>query len=199
MVFGEGRGTSGLLLLGEAPGLDEDREGRPFVGPAGRTLDVLLAEAGLSRDQAYVTNTVLCHPVDPDSGKDRKPRRGEVGACAPYLDVQIAVVQPRVIVTLGATPLRRLLGPERQVERDHGRVFRHGAALVVPTFHPSALRWRAGRRAAAVRDLQLARSLLAEQPRRPGSGPKHEQEGGVRYRRNASRGSGGTAKRLAGD
>jgi DNA polymerase len=156
VVFGEGDGTSGLLLLGEAPGQDEDREGRPFIGPAGRILDALLAEARLSRELAYVTNTVLCHPPE-----DRDPTPLETGACSPYLAAQLDVIQPRVIVTLGLTPLRRLLGKNRQVERDHGQVFRYGTALVVPTFHPAALRWRTGRRETAVRDLTVARMILS--------------------------------------
>ena len=155
VVFGEGHGTSRLLLLGEAPGQDEDREGRPFVGSAGRILDKLLAEAGIVRDEAYVTNTVLCHPPE-----DRDPTADELFVCGPYLDVQIAVVQPRVIITLGLIPLRRLLGQERRVERDHGKVCRYGEARVVPTFHPSALRWRVGRREAALQDLVFARSLV---------------------------------------
>ena len=155
VVFGEGHGASGLLILGEAPGQEEDRDGRPFVGSAGRILDKLLVEAGVARAAAYVTNTVLCHPPE-----DRDPTADELFVCGPYLDVQIAVVQPRVIITLGLIPLRRLLGQERRVERDHGNVCRYGDARVVPTFHPSALRWRVGRRQAALQDLVLARSLV---------------------------------------
>lgn len=164
MVFGEGRGTSQLLLLGEAPGQEEDRRGRPFVGRAGRILDGLLAEAGIDRAASFVTNTVLCRAlVVHASGarEDRRPTDVEVGACAPHLDAQLYAVRPAVIVTLGATALHRLLGPGREVERDHGRVFALQSALVVPSFHPAALHWRAGRREAALVDLRLAKSLLS--------------------------------------
>jgi uracil-DNA glycosylase family 4 len=147
--------ASKLLLLGEAPGQDEDRIGRPFVGSAGRILDKLLVEVGLVREAAYVTNTVLCHPP-----KDRNPSSDEVDGCAAFLDGQLALIQPQVIVTLGAIPLRRLLGRNREVERDHGLPHQLGTAVVVPTFHPAALHWRAGRRDACLRDLRVAKSLL---------------------------------------
>jgi DNA polymerase len=101
---------------------------------------------------------VLCHPLG-----DRDPKPDEIAACAPYLDAQVAAVTPRVIVTLGLIPLRRLLGADRQVERDHGRIFLLGAASVVPTFHPSALHWRTGRREAAVGDLRTANYLLDDE------------------------------------
>jgi DNA polymerase len=156
VVFGEGLGTSGLLLLGEAPGVDEDRVGRPFVGWAGRVLDGLLLEVGLSRAESFIMNTVLCHPPG-----NRDPVPSEVDACAVYFDAQLTVTDPRVIVTLGLIPLRRLLGSRSQVERDHGGIFAFRGRAVVPTFHPSSLHWRAGRRDAALQDLRTARGLVA--------------------------------------
>jgi uracil-DNA glycosylase family 4 len=136
---------------------------RPFVGRAGRTLDALLREAGLTRSEAYVTNTVLCRPTQPANKgrlRDRPPTEAEIAACLPWLDAQLRGATPRVIVTLGATPLRRLLGPSHRVERDRGRVFRGSGAYVVPTYHPAAIRWGAGRREAVVTDLRTARALL---------------------------------------
>ena len=94
--------------------------------------------------------------------KDRPPAKDELDACAPYLDAQVTAVEPKVIVTLGGTALRRLLGPTYQVKRDDGRVVQRLNAAVVPTFHPSAIHWRTGRRAATVRDLALARTLIAQ-------------------------------------
>lgn len=153
-MYGEGTATAEIVFLGEAPGEDEDRHGRPFVGRSGRTLDRLLAAAGIDRRASYVTNTVLCRPA-----ANRTPRVAEVNACAEHLDRQLAVVQPRVVVTLGAVPLARMLGPGHSVERDHGRPFRSGALLVVPTFHPAALTRRAGRFQAAIEDLVVARRM----------------------------------------
>lgn len=96
VVFGEGGPRALLAVVGEAPGAEEDASGRPFVGDSGRALDALLGEAGLSRGDAYVANTVMCRPP-----ANRRPTDAEVAACAPYLELQLAVVRPRVVLALG--------------------------------------------------------------------------------------------------
>jgi uracil-DNA glycosylase len=154
VVYGEGPADAKIAILGEAPGEDEDRQGRPFLGRSGRTLDRLLAAAKIDRPDSYVTNTVLCRPES-----NRKPRVAEVMACAQHLEQQLKIVRPRVLVTLGAVALARMLGPGHSVERDHGRPFRVGDVIVVPTFHPAALPRRAGRLEAVVEDLRVARRL----------------------------------------
>lgn len=141
-VFGEGLKRARLMLVGEMPGNDEDREGRPFVGPAGRVLDEALDEAEIDRRDAYVTNVVKHFRWEP-RGKRRlhkKPRAAQVAACRPWFDAELEVVQPRVLVCLGATAAQALLGRAFRVSREHGRfVASPLAPFVTATQHPSAV------------------------------------------------------------
>jgi len=141
-VFGSGARRPGLMWVGEQPGDVEDRSGEPFVGPAGRLLDRALVEAGVQRDAVYLTNAVKHFSWEP-RGKWRihkKPRPGEVRACRPWLLIEIALLQPPVIVALGATAAQSLAGPGVRMRRDRGRPIasRLAPALYV-TVHPSAL------------------------------------------------------------
>jgi uracil-DNA glycosylase len=143
-VFGEGARTATLMFVGEQPGDQEDRAGLPFVGPAGRLLDVALERAGLERSDAYVTNAVKHFKWVPDgSGKRRihtTPSSGEVRACHPWLENEIAVVKPRVIVALGATAAKALFGPTIRVTTQHGKVIRTPLAEAgFATVHPSSV------------------------------------------------------------
>jgi uracil-DNA glycosylase family 4 len=133
-VPGEGPILGPVLLLGEAPGRDEDAAGRPFVGRAGRILDATLGAARLPREQVFITNVVKCRPP-----KNRRPKPDEVATCRPYLMGQIACVQPRVIVTLGATALRGLLGPGHELKTTRGKLLHLGGVPVVATYHPAAV------------------------------------------------------------
>jgi uracil-DNA glycosylase len=141
-VFGEGSASADVMLVGEQPGNDEDLAGHPFVGPAGRILNEALEQAGIARDQTYVTNVVKHFKWEP-RGKRRihaKPKAGEIGACRPWLDAEIAAVQPRIIVCLGATAARTLLGNSFRVSIDRGRfVASPLAPLVTATVHPSSI------------------------------------------------------------
>jgi uracil-DNA glycosylase len=161
-VFGIGPVPAPLLILGEAPGKREVAEGRPFAGDAGKRLDRLLIEAGIARDQAFVTNTVLHRPTNP-AGRDRPPRADEVGPCGTWLDAQLALVRPRVILTLGRTATRRLLGSRTRLEDVQGRAHRCGDRWVVPAFHPSPVGLNRGEaRPAALRAaVSLTAALLA--------------------------------------
>ena len=164
-VFGEGARGSRLLLVGEQPGDQEDREGRPFVGPAGGLLDRALAEAGVERREIYVTNVVKHFKFEP-RGKRRihqTPNSAEVEACRPWLFRELELVEPRVIVCLGATASKAFFGTGFRLTRSRGRVLESALApRVLATIHPSAaLRApdEAGRRrmyAALVRDLRAA-------------------------------------------
>ena len=134
-VFGEGSGASGLLFIGEGPGRDEDLKGRPFVGKAGELLDKMLGAIGLERGQVYIANIVKCRPPD-----NRAPTGPEAQRCLPYLKRQIELLRPRVIVTLGGTPLRELLGVQTGITRIRGqwqRLELLGGIPVMPTFHPA--------------------------------------------------------------
>jgi uracil-DNA glycosylase family protein len=141
-VFGEGRKASRLLLVGEQPGDKEDLEGRPFVGPAGRLLDEALEEAGIDRSDAYVTNAVK-HFKWVGRGKRRihqKPNASEIAACRPWLEAELAVVTPGVLVCLGATAAQALLGRGVRVTRDRGRPLETTLAPVAfATVHPSSI------------------------------------------------------------
>jgi uracil-DNA glycosylase family protein len=141
-VFGEGRKASRLLLVGEQPGDREDLEGRPFVGPAGRLLDEALEEAGIDRSDAYVTNAVK-HFKWVGRGKRRihqKPNASEIAACRPWLEAELAVVTPGVLVCLGATAAQALLGRGVRVTRDRGRPLETPLAPVAfATVHPSSI------------------------------------------------------------
>ena len=141
-VFGEGRRAAPVLLVGEQPGDREDLEGRPFVGPAGRLLDACLEEAGIDRSLAYVTNVVKHFKWEP-RGKKRihqKPNAIEIAACRPWLDAEIAVVKPRVVVCLGATAAQSLLGKTFRVTKARGEFFPTAAGpLVTATVHPSSI------------------------------------------------------------
>jgi DNA polymerase len=154
-MFGEGPSDARLMLVGEAPGADEDRAGVPFRGRAGRALAALLREAGIDRSAAYVTNTAMCRPV-----RRPAPTPAEVEACAPYLDLQLAIVRPAVIVTLGALSTRRLLGTDAPLGTLRGRAHDVAGSRIVPTWHPSGWNRKPGRRGEVLADLALARDLM---------------------------------------
>jgi uracil-DNA glycosylase family protein len=141
-VFGEGRPTADLMIVGEQPGNDEDLAGRPFVGPAGKLLSRALEEAGIARERTYVTNVVKHFKWEP-RGKRRihaKPNASEIGACRPWLDSEIAVVHPRAILCLGATAAKALLGTSFKVSTSRGRFIPSELApLVTATVHPSSI------------------------------------------------------------
>jgi DNA polymerase len=141
-VLGEGPKHAAAVFVGEQPGDQEDLAGRPFVGPAGRLLDELLAESGIPREEIYVTNAVKHFKWEP-RGKKRihqKPNLGEVKACRPWLEAELSILQPRGIVCLGATAAQSLLGPQFRITRDHGQFFESAwASWVTATLHPSAL------------------------------------------------------------
>jgi DNA polymerase len=130
------------MLVGEQPGDEEDRQGLPFVGPAGRVLDRALADAGIGRDDVYVTNAVKHFKWEP-RGKRRlhkTPAQAEIAACQDWLEQEIGMVAPRVIVALGATALRALLGRRESIAKARAASHRHAAgAHLVATYHPSAI------------------------------------------------------------
>jgi uracil-DNA glycosylase family protein len=168
-VFGEGPAPAGLMLVGEQPGDREDREGSPFVGPAGRVLDEALESVGLNRDQVYVSNVVKHFKWTP-KGKRRihqKPNAAEISACVPWLREELARVQPKVLVCLGATAAQALLGRTFKVTRQRGRpVDSDLAPCVMATVHPSSIlraRDDESRRLemkAFIRDLEAAASKV---------------------------------------
>ena len=141
-VFGEGGRRARVMFVGEQPGNEEDLSGKPFVGPAGRLFDNALEEAGIDRQQTYVTNVVKHFKWEP-RGKRRihkKPNAGEIAACRPWLDAEIAVVKPDVIVALGATAAQSLFGPQFRVTKQRGEFIESALSpYVMATVHPSSI------------------------------------------------------------
>ena len=167
-VFGQGSPRSRVMLVGEQPGNEEDLEGEPFVGPAGRVLDDALREAGIDRGSAYVTNVVK-HFKFRQRGKARihqRPNRSEVSACRPWLDAELAIVQPEILMLLGATAAQAVLGPSFRVTRHRGEWLDCDLApLVTATVHPSqvlrvASEDRRSAFSALVEDLELVAGAL---------------------------------------
>jgi uracil-DNA glycosylase family protein len=171
-VFGEGARSATIMFVGEQPGDQEDRAGHPFVGPSGRLLDHALEQAGLDRGEAYVTNAVKHFKWVPDpEGKRRihkTPNASEIRACHPWLDAELSVVKPRIIVALGATAAKALFGPAMRVTVQRGRTLRTPLAEAgFATVHPSSiLRAPSGERAKAesafVNDLKKVARYLAK-------------------------------------
>jgi len=141
-VFGEGPTTASVVLIGEQPGDEEDRIGKPFVGPAGRLLDRALKDAGIDRSAIYVTNAVK-HFKFEERGKRRihkKPGASEIAACRPWLESEIALVHPEIIVCLGATAAQTVFGPDYRLTKERGRFAEHPwASFATSTVHPSAI------------------------------------------------------------
>lgn len=132
LVFGDGNPRAELMFIGEGPGQEEDLQGKPFVGKAGGLLDKMIEAIGLQRSEVYIANIVKCRPPD-----NRTPTELEARTCLGYLRRQIELVQPQVIVTLGATPLRELLGISTGITKIRGQWQRFEGIPVMPTFHPS--------------------------------------------------------------
>lgn len=159
VVFGRGDPSAGLMVVGEGPGAEEDAQGLPFVGRSGKLLDrLLLEEAGLRRDQVYVANVVKCRPPG-----NRDPKPDEVEACSSWLDAQLDLVAPRVVVTLGNFATRALLGTKDGITRLRGHTYPWRGATLVPTFHPAAvLRGGSDPMAKMRADLVRAKQVLAQ-------------------------------------
>ncbi|HEX6397160.1 MAG TPA: UdgX family uracil-DNA binding protein [Steroidobacteraceae bacterium] len=164
-VFGEGAARASIMLVGEQPGDREDLAGKPFVGPAGQLLDEALEEAGIERREVYVTNAVKHFNFEP-RGKFRLHKRPPVTAikaCMPWLEAELAVVKPAVVVLLGATAAQAVFGAKFRITRDRGKLLSHElASKIIATLHPSAIlrtpdsAARAAGRRALVTDLELA-------------------------------------------
>ncbi|MDA0231882.1 MAG: uracil-DNA glycosylase [Chloroflexi bacterium] len=150
-VPGDGSSTAAVMFIGEGPGQNEDEQGLPFVGRAGKLLDTLLAEVPLRREDVFITNVVKCRPPG-----NRDPEPDEVSACMPYLNAQIELIDPRVIVTLGRHSMLRFY-PEGKISNDHGRIIRIGSRVLLPVYH----------HAAALRNPRLSQTLREDMRRIP--------------------------------
>jgi uracil-DNA glycosylase len=135
VIFGEGNLNAGIFIIGEAPGRDEDLQGRPFVGVSGQLLDKILAACGFTRSEhVFISNIIKCRPPG-----NRIPTPVEAACCMPYLLKQIELVNPSIIILLGSTSLKHIIGHDRKITRDRGNWIEWQNRLVMPVFHPAAL------------------------------------------------------------
>jgi uracil-DNA glycosylase family 4 len=154
MVPGEGSATAEVVVVGEAPGANEDAQGRPFVGRAGKLLDELLAEAGLAREEVFITNVLKARPP-----RNRDPRADEVAHHLPWLEAQLEVIHPRLLVPLGRHALKRF-APDAKIGEVHGRVVEHDGRVLFPMYHPAAALHNQSLRATLVEDARALREAL---------------------------------------
>ena len=169
-VPGEGSSTAAVMFIGEGPGFNEDQQGRPFVGRAGKLLDDLLGSVPMRREDVFITNIVKCRPPD-----NRDPMPDEVNACSGYLKAQIELLNPRVIATLGRHSLLRFV-PDARISRDHGTIMHWQGRVIYPLYHP----------AAALRSTQVMQATVEDFRRLPeavraalsAAGPAAPDDGG---------------------
>ncbi len=135
VIFGEGNIDAGIMIVGEAPGRDEDINGRPFIGLSGQLLDKILAACGFTREEhVFISNIVRCRPPG-----NRLPTRYEASVCIPWLNQQIEIINPVILILLGSTALKYMTGGDHRITRDHGKWLNISNRLVMPVYHPAAL------------------------------------------------------------
>ncbi len=156
-VPGEGPADAKVMFVGEGPGQNEDEQGRPFVGAAGKLLTELLESIGLSRSDVFITNIVKCRPPN-----NRAPRKSEIDACNPYLVNQIKLIKPVIICALGTPAITTLLGDEHSATKSHGKPVPKRNAAVLPMYHPAAALYDASLREVLARDFRVLNNLLGE-------------------------------------
>jgi len=156
VVPGEGAEDADLLFIGEAPGWHEDQQGRPFVGPAGQFLDQLLASIGLRREEVYIANVIKCRPP-----QNRDPLPAEIQGCGKWLDRQIEIIQPQMIVTLGRYSLARYF-PNQSISKIHGKPRKSGGVIYYPMYHPAAALHQGSLRRTIEADMLKIPQILAQ-------------------------------------
>ena len=171
-VPGDGSLDADIMFIGEGPGFHEDRQGLPFVGPAGNLLNEMLSSIGLARQDVYITNMVKCRPPN-----NRDPFPAEIRSCSPYLDAQIGLIQPKVIVTLGRYSFAKFF-PNESISRARGRPRIWQGLVIYPMYHPAAALHNPGLRPAIQRDFSTLPELIREVAERQATGemPEAEQE-----------------------
>ena len=157
VVFGVGERTADVMFIGEGPGEQEDLQGEPFVGPAGKLLDDMMAIIDLDRTNTYIANIVKCRPP-----RNRDPLETEQDACIDYLRNQVALIQPKIIVCLGRIAAKRLIDSEYRITRQHGEWIQKGGTWMTAIYHPSALLRDVGKRPETFEDLLAIREKIRE-------------------------------------
>ena len=167
IVLGEGNRNADIMLIGEGPGADEDAQGRPFVGKAGQLLDKMFLSIDMRREELYITNVVKCRPPG-----NRTPLDEEATACLPILRMQYTLIQPKIVVCLGATATRHVYDHEARITRVRGQWLEKNQTLFIPTYHPAALLRDETKKKDVWEDLQsIARTYAAMRAKQPDSNP----------------------------
>lgn len=156
-VFGSGNPNADILIIGEAPGADEDAQGLPFVGAAGKLLTKILEAINLSRDEVYIANIIKCRPPE-----NRRPEKDEIAQCEPYLQKQIEIIKPAFILALGLTAVNTLFKKNHQMQDIRGKVMNYHGVSLLATYHPAALLRNPNWKKPAWEDVQLLRSMYDE-------------------------------------
>ena len=169
-VPGEGPEDAEIMFIGEAPGFYEDRQGRPFIGAAGKFLGQLLEMISLRREDVYICNVLKCRPP-----QNRDPQPDEIEACKPYLDRQIELMQPKVVVTLGRFSMARWF-PDARISRIHGQARKIDNRLYYPMYHPAAALHQPSLRPTVAEDMRQIPKFIAEMDRIPDEGPAEQAQ-----------------------
>jgi len=156
-VFGSGNPNADILIIGEAPGADEDAQGLPFVGAAGKLLTKILEAINMSRDEVYIANIIKCRPPE-----NRRPEKDEIAQCEPYLQKQIELIKPAFILALGLTAVNTLFKKNHQMQDIRGKVMNYHGVSLLATYHPAALLRNPNWKKPAWEDVQLLRSMYDE-------------------------------------
>ena len=170
VVPGVGAEDAGIMFIGEAPGFNEDKQGEPFVGAAGAFLNELLASINLKRQQVFITNVIKCRPPE-----NREPLPYEIQNCRPWLDAQISVIQPKIIVTLGRHAMDSFL-PGKSISKVHGQAFRQGNITYFAMYHPAAALYQQSLRDAIKNDILKLPGILAQARENEGKNEEKPEE-----------------------
>ncbi len=171
-VPGEGPHDARIMFVGEGPGQNEDEQGRPFVGAAGKFLTELLESIGLKRSDVFITNIVKCRPPN-----NRAPRKSEIEACNPYLQSQIRLINPRIVCALGTPAITTLMGDEYSASRFHGKPLKKAKVTFLPMYHPAAALYDASLKETIFHDFQILEQLLENRETLNTNAPKVAEPG----------------------
>jgi uracil-DNA glycosylase len=172
-VPGEGPADARIMFVGEGPGQNEDEQGRPFVGAAGKFLTELIDSIGVKRSDVFITNIVKCRPPN-----NRAPRKSEIEACNPYLQSQIKLIKPRIVCALGTPAITTLIGDEYSASRFHGKPLTRGDVTFLPMYHPAAALYDASLKETIFRDFQILKQLLEREVNLGNNTPKSADPNG---------------------
>lgn len=164
-VFGSGSPQAELMFIGEGPGYEEDRQGKPFVGEAGKLLTKIIESIGLKREDVYIANIVKCHPMkDPENPQkrqnDRPPSHEEIAVCRDYINTQIQIIRPRIICCLGTIAAQTLLNSSQPIMKLRGRFYDYNGMKLIPTIHPAACLYHVGYKRYVWEDMKLIKRQL---------------------------------------